>query len=87
MREFHYTPITSSYEPIWLELKKNRVCRVTAHRALHPRIKKAVCKRKDLDAGYKFEVSEHGRVARLSMKSKHSIIEFRLIESIGLGDI
>lgn len=87
MKAFTCTPITSSYEPIWLELKKNRVCKVTAHRALHPRIKKAVCKRKDLDLGYKLEVSQRDRVARLSMKSKHSIIEFRLIESIGIGDL
>jgi len=84
---FHVIPITSDYDPIWVALKKDNICRVSAPRPLHPRIKKAVYKRKDLDLGYKLQLKEKGKVARLSIKSKQSVIEFKLVVSIGLEDL
>jgi hypothetical protein len=64
------------YEPVWNELKKKKIARVTAHRALHPRIVKAVIKEKWMDVGYKLELEPHHSI--LSHSIKHSVITFTL---------
>lgn len=66
----------SQYDPIWSKLKQNGTVSITAHRAFHPRILKAVKKRKWLDLGYKYEISP--RYAVLSHTSRYAILTFYL---------
>jgi hypothetical protein len=69
------------YQPIWESLKVSKTVRISAHKSLHPRIKKAVQKEKDIDLLYKFEVSEIRPhvCAILRMTSAGSVITFQLI--------
>jgi hypothetical protein len=64
------------YEPIWRQLKTKKVVSITANRALHPRIIKAVIKEKWLDVGYKLEIEPDW--AKLSYTIRHSVITFSL---------
>ena len=43
------------YEPIWTQIKTLGYCKISAHKAHHARIKKAIRKEKDQDLGYKME--------------------------------
>lgn len=66
----------SIYTPIWSQLKKDKEVSLTANRLLHPRIIKAVTKRKLLDVAYKLEIEP--RIAVLSHARKNSILTFFL---------
>lgn len=67
---------SSQYSPIWDALKRDGTVSITAHRALHPRILKAVKKRKWLDLGYKMEIEP--RYAILSHSRSFAILTFYL---------
>jgi len=66
----------SDYDPIWFKLKRDRVVSITANRLLHPRIIKAVTKRKWLDIGYKLQCDP--LYAKLHVSRKGSVITFSL---------
>lgn len=69
------------YEPIWLQIKLDSHCEISAHRAFHRRIIKAVVKEKDMDLGYKLECTERYPPVQATIKTERvgSIIKFRLI--------
>ena len=75
------------YQPIWEALKKGGVCIITAPAPLHRRIIKAVIKEKYNDLGYKLELAENNKRAKIVYTKKHSMIEFKLIKSIGTDDL
>lgn len=71
------------YEPIWQKLKSlpreeaNKVgVKITAPRALHRRIIKAVKKEKWMDIGYKIQIEP--MVATLELTRSNSILQFTL---------
>lgn len=64
------------YQEIWFRLKKNKVVQVTANKALHPRIIKAVTKEKWMDREYKIEIEP--RESFMDHTIKGSIITFTL---------
>jgi hypothetical protein len=75
------------YEPIWVKLKSmpqseahEKGVSITAPRALHRRIIKAVKKEKWMDIAYKLEIEP--RVAVLSHSQRNSILTFRLSFSL-----
>ena len=69
------------YEPVWLAIKTNLVCEISAHRVYHRRIIKAVVKEKDMDLGFKLELSERypPQYALLKSSRSGSVIRFTLI--------
>lgn len=68
------------YTPIWNQIKTEFHCEISAHKAYHRRIIKAVVKEKDLDLGFKFELSERSPPQTSLLKSSRSgsIIKFTL---------
>jgi len=71
------------YEPVWIKLKSlpldqatNLGVSITANRALHRRIIKAVRKEKYMDLGYKIRIEP--RVAVIDTERSNSIITFKL---------
>jgi hypothetical protein len=66
----------SEYDPIWNALKATGQVSVTANRLLHPRIVKAVVKRKWLDIGFKLQIEP--RTAILYHSREHSVLTFHL---------
>lgn len=66
----------SMYKPLWEKLKADKRVSVTANKALHPRIIKAVKKRKWLDIGFKLQIEPNR--ALLSHARQHSILTFFL---------
>ena len=70
----------SEYDPIWNALKASdkvpKQVSITANRLLHPRIVKAVTKRKWLDLGYKIQIEP--KTAIMTHKSSGSILTFFL---------
>ena len=79
---------TSEYDPIWTGLKasekKPKQFSITANKALHPRIIKAISKRKNLDVGYKIELEP--KKALLSHSRDGSKLTFYLTFSITADD-
>lgn len=68
------------YYPIWKQLKETGKCAISAHKALHKRIIKAVINEKDRDTGYKIlKQSEHKRVI-LRYSCEYSRVRFFLTE-------
>jgi hypothetical protein len=69
------------YEPVWIQLKQTGMCELSAHRAFHPRIIKAVTKEKNIDLGFKLECTETYPPIRTILYSSRSgsIIKFKLI--------
>ncbi len=70
----------SRYSPIWETLKVNGECRITATPALHPRIIKAVIKRKNVDIAYKHTLLSESipKKAKLQYHIQGSLITFTL---------
>lgn len=69
------------YQPVWEQIKATGSCIISAHRAYHMRIKKAVVKEKDADLLYKMQCLELNppTVAKLKSKQKGSVISFTLV--------
>lgn len=80
-------PPARKYEPIWEQLKKKHKCTITAPIKMHKRIMTAVVKEKYQDIGFKYELQELGKVARISKSAKGSMLTFTLELSIGIGDL
>jgi hypothetical protein len=66
------------YQPIWEQIKATLSCDISAHRAHHLRIIKAVVKEKDMDTLYKLERSESYTRAILTSKRVGAVIHFKL---------
>lgn len=68
------------YEPVWIQIKETGSCEISAHKAYHRRIRKAVWKEKHMDLAYKQECLEADPpvVARMTIKVIGSIIRFKL---------
>jgi hypothetical protein len=81
----------SVYDPIWDKLKAAPIINgvkqvsITANRLLHPRILKAVMKRKWLDVGYKLQIEP--RIAKIAHTRKNSVLTIYLTLSITADDI
>lgn len=75
------------YTAIWTQIKNTGKCSIAAPAALHPRIIKAVLKEKWMDAGYKYELGENSKRAKMYISRKAGVITFTLIKSIGTDDI
>jgi hypothetical protein len=69
------------YEPVWQAIKTNLMCDISAHRAYHRRIIKAVVKEKDMDLGFKLECTERYPPVQAFIKTTRngSVISFRLV--------
>lgn len=69
------------YEMIWNEIKLEGFCKISTHRVFHKRIIKAVVKEKDLDLGFKLELSERypPQISVLKSSRNGSVIIFTLI--------
>lgn len=66
------------YQPIWEQIKTILSCDISAHRAHHLRIIKAVVKEKDMDTLYKMERSEAHTKAIMTSKRVGAVIKFKL---------
>lgn len=66
------------YQPIWEQIKLNLSCDISAHRAHHLRIIKAVVKEKDMDIAYKMERLDSYSKAILTSKKEGAVIKFTL---------
>lgn len=68
------------YEPIWIAIKREGFCEISAHKAYHRRIRKAIRKEKDQDLGYKLSNSEQWPpvVAVVTTSVTGSVIRFDL---------
>lgn len=69
------------YEPVWNEVKLQGFCKISAHRAFHKRIIKAVVKEKDLDLGFKLELSERypPQISMMRSSRSGSVITFTIV--------
>lgn len=72
-------PLPSRYSIIWIKLKAERKVKLSAPALAHRRLRKAIIKRKDLDLGFKFEMSEQNRRPHLSFKSEGSVLTVELL--------
>lgn len=75
------------YEPIWELLKKNKKVSISAPRALHKKLVKAVIKEKDIDVGYKIELDDNEQRARITHQCVGNVIHFQLHLTVGLSDL
>lgn len=69
------------YQPIWLELKKHSKVVVVHPAHLHARLIKAVLKERTMDTGFRLELAEADRNAKVlssTSKDKPNIIIFHL---------
>jgi hypothetical protein len=68
------------YEPIWNQIKQNGLCEISAHKAYHRRIRKAIRKEKDQDLAYKMHWLEQSppMEATVTTKCTGSVIRFTL---------
>ena len=69
-----------TYEPIWVNLKTKKQVSITANKALHARIIKAVKKEKWLDTEWK--VKQLPLASVLAVKKSSSILTFFLYTTI-----
>jgi hypothetical protein len=69
------------YEQIWTNVKQESHCEISAHKAYHRRIIKAVTKEKDMDLGYKLECTERYPPVQAILKTHKtgSVIRFYII--------
>lgn len=68
------------YEPVWNQIKLIGKCEISAHKAYHRRIKKALRKEKDQDLAYKLYNLELSppMIAIVTTCSEGSVIKFSL---------
>ena len=74
------------YEPIWIELKKNKVAAIKATPQLHSRIRKAVIKEKDKDVGFKLTEADKGLSHRLGFTVIGPVLTFVLSPRLNILD-
>lgn len=78
------------YEPIWNELKQKKRASISASRALHKRIIKAVTKEKWMDTAFKLQI--YPKHALMFHSRKGSVITFELrlyldLTKVTIGDV
>lgn len=66
------------YQPIWLELKTKNEVLVVHPNHLHARLIKAVLKERTMDTGFRLELSELNRYAKVFFRSTGNYITFTL---------
>lgn len=74
----------SRYSIIWHKLKKDKKVELSAPREAHARLRKAIIKRKDIDLGYKLEMSERNQRCYLKFTSRGSVLSVVLITPLNL---
>ncbi len=79
------------YQPIWVQIKKDKKATILAHGCAHPRIIQAVMKERSEDISYRNTLKRKGYKAVLDKKSDidKGTLEFILteIKLIGLEDL
>jgi hypothetical protein len=68
------------YEGVWKQLKKDKKIVLALTPAWHKRVKKAICKEKHMDYGYKLMCDEDGRKSELTFNSNGSQLTITLNE-------
>ena len=70
------------YSPVWKKIKEDGFVEISAHKAYHRRIIKAIAKEKDLDLLFKMESLERIPPIRTIVYSKSvgSVIRFNIVE-------
>jgi hypothetical protein len=66
------------YQQIWINLKKQGKQAVLHPPHLHARLIKAVHKERTMDTGFRLELSEDSKTAKLFARSEGNIIHFTL---------
>ena len=76
------------YQQVWNLLRDSPSHRIKLSAApnLHPRIKKAVIKEKDLDVVYKLQMADNYSRSRLWFTSSGNVLSITLTISLGLTD-
>lgn len=80
------------YQVIWMRIKKYGHCTIEVHPALQPRVKKAVSKEKNQDAGFKL-LNDHDHFYLLVTNPvingviQLSKLKFTLKQSLGLEGV
>lgn len=83
----------SKYEVIWQRLKRDKYAMLVAPIPFHPRIIKAVIKRKDIDLVYKLESAERRVKVKLryirdaSGRIRFYLHEFSSLHNIQIGEL
>ncbi len=75
------------YQKIWLELKTKGTQHVLHPEHLHARLIKAVLKERTMDTGFRYELSEANKCAKVFAKSDGNIITFKLKYYLSPEDI
>jgi hypothetical protein len=75
------------YQKIWIELKTKNKLHVLHPEHLHARLIKAVLKERTMDTGFRYELSEANRCAKVFATSDGNIITFRLKYYLSPEDI
>jgi len=66
------------YQPIWNTLKQKKRVVVVHPAHLHARLIKAVLKERTMDTGFRYELAEANRNAKVLSNSDGNMISFRL---------
>jgi len=66
------------YYPIWNQLKSTKRAVVVHPSHLHARLIKAVLKERTMDTGFRYELAEADRYAKVFSKSDGNMITFTL---------
>lgn len=79
--------MSRKYHPIWLKLKQEKVCIVSAHPILFQRIIKGVINEKDKDLAFKVANDLDYLSLKIDKDVKKHLITFRLRQRVGISDI
>lgn len=78
---------TSRYLPIWLKLKRDKKCDVTAPPQFHIRIIKAVKKRRDKDTAFLYQLAESGHKHFIKFRIEGTVIHFSLRIELSINSL
>lgn len=70
--------MASKYQIIWNEVKTTGSCTVAMHPRLHSRLVRQLSVVKDRDVGYKIQIAEQSKKARIEYEIEGSRVVFRL---------
>ncbi len=75
------------YQPAWLKLKQKGSLSILTPKHLHARVIKAILKERTMDTGFRYELSEANKCAKVFAKSDGNIITFKLKYYLSPEDI
>jgi len=79
------------YQSIWIRIKRDGICTLAAPPSLHRRIRKAVCKEKYKDTGFKIEWDIEGYeqpvLESCTDAENPNIMIFKLLKPITVGEL